>query len=198
MLLSFIGSVDSLCWLLSGCKVVPTEGWQREKKKWRTKLAPTQNYGNHRDKKIHIITATVSILLLFRVYFSSLFFGTPLVSIRFSLKQICRQWQNSMTQYDMAQHDKIRVMGKIRRRKNVHQPKKVNIIGSLSLGPDITRMSLVLSALVLSGSLAPFTDSSLTYGLFQLQMRISFPFLLTKNIHRFLLLVRTRSSSYGE
>ena len=35
-------------------------------------------------------------------------------------------------------------------------------------------------------------------GLFQFQMRISFPFLLTKNIHRFLLLMRTRSSSYRE
>ena len=35
-------------------------------------------------------------------------------------------------------------------------------------------------------------------GLFQLQMRISFPFLLTKNIHGYLLLVRARSSLYRE
>ena len=37
-----------------------------------------------------------------------------------------------------------------------------------------------------------------TCGLLHIQMRISFPFLLTKNIHRFLLLMRSRSSSYGE
>ena len=35
-------------------------------------------------------------------------------------------------------------------------------------------------------------------GLFQLQMSILFPFLITTNIHRFLLLIRTRSRSYGE
>ena len=35
--------------------------------------------------------------------------------------------------------------------------------------------------------------SIFTRGLFQLQMRISFPFLLAKDLRRFLLIVRTRS-----
>ena len=39
---------------------------------------------------------------------------------------------------------------------------------------------------------------SYTHGLFQLQMRISFSFLLTKNVHRFLLFMRNRSSLYRE
>ena len=52
---------------------------------------------------------------------------------------------------------------------------------------------------ILSKSFQEFSDTDqFVIKLFQLQMRISFPFLLTKNIHRFLLLIRTRSSSYGE
>ena len=37
-----------------------------------------------------------------------------------------------------------------------------------------------------------------TTGLFQLQMRISFPFLRAKDLRRFLLIMGTRISSYGE
>ena len=48
--------------------------------------------------------------------------------------------------------------------------------------------------LLLNGALGTWTTKNVDIeGLFQIQIRILFPFLLTKKIHRFLLLMRTRT-----
>ena len=55
------------------------------------------------------------------------------------------------------------------------------------------RLKLVPLALRLKLALLVGIAKSCSSGLFQLQMRISFPFLLATDIHRFLVIMRTRS-----
>ena len=53
---------------------------------------------------------------------------------------------------------------------------------------DIEKPFVVLTNIIKTGQ-----THALSEGLFQIQMRISFPFLLAKDVHRLLFIIRTHS-----